>query len=100
MTHSKENYKPYMAYLTPTDINRIKKYAKKCKIPVAQVIREAVSVRMSDENPYIEGFNDGITKSIEAVANMQASQMRFPSGKSFAELVEGELDTQRMVIPV
>ena len=85
------NYKPYMAYLTTQDILRLKKMAKTTKQPAAQLIREALSSRLSSGDPYNAGFNDGLQKAIDAVAGIQASQMRFPSGRSFAELAEEEI---------
>jgi hypothetical protein len=80
-----------MAYLLPSEISRLKKFSKQSKTPMSQIVREAVTARLASENPYIKGFNDGLTNAIETITNMQASQMRFPSGKSFAELVEEEL---------
>jgi len=85
------NNKPFMTYQSSQDILQRKKKAKKMKLPIAQIIREAVTARLSDGNPYNTGFNDGLQKAIHAVAGIQASQMRFPSGRSFAELVEEEV---------
>ena len=47
-------------------------------------------------NPYVSGFNDGLQEAISAVNNMQHAQMRFPSGKSFAEIVSDDLIVRRM----
>lgn len=85
------NYKQFMTYLTSQDILRLKKAAKKLKTPMAQIIREAINVRLSGNNPYATGFNDGLEKAVATVSSIQAAQMRFPSGKSFAELVEEEV---------
>ena len=90
------NYMPMMTYITPADYDRLKKFAKKVKKPMAQIIREAISSRLSSNDPYTTGFNAGIDKSIEAVNGLQAAQMRFPSGKSFAELISDELHQHRM----
>ena len=90
MTHFKK-YKPYMAYLLESDIDRLKKYAKKSKVPVAQVIRDGVISRISGEGLYADGYNDGLTKAISSVHDMKFAQMRFPSGTSFADAVEEEL---------
>ena len=90
MTHFK-NYKPFMAYLTQTDIDRIKAYSKKSHVPMAQLVREGVASRIAGENMYSEGYNDGITKCISLIHDMRFAQMRFPSGASFAETVENEL---------
>lgn len=85
------NYKQFMTYLSTEDIMRLKKAAKKLKTPMAQIIREAIHARLSGNNPYATGFNDGLEKAIATVSSIQAAQMRFPSGKSFAELVEEEV---------
>ena len=46
---------------------------------------------MQEELGYIEGGSQtlisALVKAIEAVKNLKASEMRFPSGKSFGELV-------------
>lgn len=91
------NYKPFMTYLTAQDILRLKKTSKKLKAPMAQIIREAINARLSGGNPYDSGFNDGLTKAINVVSSIQAAQMRFPSGKSFAELVEDEVSKHLIV---
>ena len=83
--------KPFMTYLEEKDIDRLKRFAKKKKITMSQVIREALGARMSEGNPYTAGFNDGIDTCIKLVNNNKASQMRFPSGSSFAELMEIDL---------
>lgn len=90
MTHFKQ-YKPFMAYLEPTEIDKLKKFSKQTKLPMAQIVREAISQRMANGDPYQSGFNAGVDKSINAVTDMKPAQMRFPSGASFAELVETEL---------
>ena len=90
MTLSK-NYKPYMAYLTPADIERLQKYSEKSKIPIAQLIREGVKSRLSGEGMYGDGYNDGLTKAIQTIFTLKFAQMKFPSGASFAERIEQEL---------
>jgi len=90
MTHFK-NYKPFMAYLTQADIDKLKLYADTNKVPMAQLIREAVAMRMAGENIFAEGYNKGITKAIDVVGDMKMAQLKFPSGTSFAEYVRDEL---------
>jgi hypothetical protein len=96
MTRS-NNYKPFMAYFEPKEYLRLKKFSKDTKTPMAQILREAVVQRMNSNNPYTSGFNDGIETSIITINNLQAAQMRFPSGKSFAELVEETLVVKRIM---
>lgn len=95
MTRS-NNYKPFMAYFEPKEYLRLKKFSKDTKTPMAQILREAVAQRMTADNPYNSGFNEGIETCIVTVNNLQAAQMRFPSGKSFAELVEESLVAKRI----
>ena len=90
MTHFK-NYKPLMAYLDPNDITRLRSYSKDTNIPMAQLIREGVKARLSGGNTFASGYNDGLTKAISVIHDMRPAQMRFPSGASFAEIVETEL---------
>jgi hypothetical protein len=95
MTRS-NNYKPFMAYLEPKDYLRLKKFAKESKVSMTQILREAVTQRMASKNLYASGFNDGVEGCIASVNDLPAAQMRFPSGKSFAELVEEELLTKKI----
>jgi hypothetical protein len=90
MTFS-SNYKPFMTYLFPKDIVRLKRFSKINKIPMAQIMREGLEARLSSGNQYNNGFNEGLFKAISVVEGMEVSQMRFPSGKSFAELIEQEI---------
>lgn len=90
------NFKPFLAYLTPADYARLKKFAVKHKTTMAQVVREAVSARISGGNTYVKGFNDGLDEAIKTIGGMNYSRMRFPSGKSFAELVADDLMTRIM----
>jgi hypothetical protein len=91
MPSPSNNFKPFMAYLTPPDIARLKRFAKNHKQPMAQIVREAISARLTEGNLFVEGFNSGVNKSIDLINNMNHAQMRFPSGRSFAELVSDEL---------
>lgn len=86
------NYRPFMAYLTPKEIAKLKRFSKATRTPMSQILREALTARLATGNPYTEGFNAGLHKAIAAVHDIQASQMRFPSGVSFAELVTIEVE--------
>jgi len=39
----------------------------------------------------LKGFNDGLTAATNVINANQASQMRFPSGQSFGELINTEI---------
>ena len=89
MTHS---LKPFMAYLDYPVYADLKKFSHKHKISMSQIIREGITSRMSGGDRYCAGFNDGVNSSIEVVNASKAAKMRFPSGKSFAELVIDDLN--------
>lgn len=91
-----KNYKPFLTYLDQAEYAKLKKFASKTKTPMTQIVREAVTARVSGGNPYVEGFNAGLQEAIDAVSAMKHAQMRFPSGKSFAELVSDDLIVRRM----
>lgn len=88
--------KPFMAYIEETQHAAMMRYATKAKIPMSQLVREAIALRIAPGNPYRAGFNDGIDKARDVVNANKASQMRFPSGKSFAELINDDLEAVRM----
>lgn len=95
MTHS-NNYRPVMIYLTKTDAERLKRIAKKLRVPVTQIAREAIAARISAGDPYVSGFNNGINKAIETIEGWEMSKMRFSSGASFGEVVSDLILKQRM----
>lgn len=64
---------------------------------MAQLVREGVAARLSTENPYNQGFNEGLKRAVEITKSLKASEMRFPSGKSFGELVEESVLPQLIV---
>jgi hypothetical protein len=86
-----------MAYITPSDYARLRKLSKSSKTPMSQLVREGISSRLSTGNPHIAGFNDGLTKAVQIVNDLKASEMRFPSGKSFGELVAEAVLDQKIV---
>lgn len=96
MTLSKKPLKPFMAYLEEGQYARMRRFAIKSRIPMSQLIREAIDMRIANGNPYVDGFNAGIDKAMSVVSANKAAEMRFPSGKSFAELINSDLETTRM----
>jgi hypothetical protein len=97
MTLSKPKpLKPFMAYIEDKQHIALARFSKKTLIPMSQLVREAIDMRVAKDNPYRAGYNDGLKKAIEIVSANKASQMRFPSGKSFAELINEELEIALM----
>ena len=95
MTLSKK-LKPFMTYIDDNDYVKLKRLAKKQRITMAQVIREGLSLRMVEGDPYLQGFNDGLNKASEVITAHNAGQMRFPSGQSFADVICDELSNHIM----
>jgi len=88
--------KPFMTYIDDHDYVKLKKFAKKQRITMAQVIREGLSLRMVEGDPYLQGFNEGLNKASEVITAHNAGQMRFPSGQSFADVICDELSNHIM----
>jgi len=82
-----------MIYLSPDDKKRMTNYAKVNKIPATQIAREGIRMRMEgDENPYNKGFNEGLNEAMRITRANQGAEMKFPSGKSFAQLVCDDIE--------
>lgn len=90
MTHS-VRLKPFMAYLDVVQYAEFKRFSKRVNIPMSQLVREALTARLSSGDQFTAGFNAGLQAAMNAVSNHEASKMRFPSGKSFEELINGEI---------
>ena len=95
MTPSKK-LKPFMTYLDDADYVKLKKFARTKRVTMARILREGLEVRMAEDNPYLKGFNDGLTAATKVINENQASQMRFPSGQSFGELMNSEISKLTM----
>jgi hypothetical protein len=91
MQRPSKKLKPFITYLDDGDHARLKKFAKAKKMTMAKVIREGVLMRMAGENPYLVGNNDAISSAQVAIQKHTASQMKFPSGQSFGDLMCDEL---------
>jgi len=89
MTPSKKI--PFLSYLEPGEYTMLKKYSAQTKTSMTQLMREAVTMRVSSGEQYLNGYNNGITKAIDVLKANQASNMRFPSGRSFGEIIEDDL---------
>ncbi len=49
-TPSKKPLKPFMAYIEDSQHNAMLKYAKKAQIPMSQLVREAIALRIAPDN--------------------------------------------------
>lgn len=86
-------FKPMMAYLEYPQYGRLKKFSDHHKIPMSQVIREAIEARIADGDRYSIGYNTALKHAVQKVSENKAAKMRFPSGKSFADLVIEDIET-------
>lgn len=84
--------KPFMAYLEVAQHQDLKRFSQRSKIPMSQLIREAVDARITQGDRYVAGYNKALHDAIEAIYNNRASKMKFPSGKSFADVFTEELE--------
>jgi hypothetical protein len=83
--------KPHMTYLTFEQYAKLKRFAAKNNTPMAQVIRESIDARIADGDRYSHGYNTALKEAMRVVEDNKAAKMRFPSGKSFAELVNDDI---------
>jgi hypothetical protein len=84
--------KQFVVYFDEKTMHRVKQFSKKHGMSMNQLIREGVEQRMTDDNQYVAGFNDAVKKAMIVVEENNATKMRFPSGKSFAELINEDLE--------
>ena len=85
--------KTLLIYLDQKNYAALKRFAKKSEKSMGQVIREALEVRMSDQkDPYSTGLKDGLNKAMEIAQTAKGGQMKFPSGKSFGQMVSEEIE--------
>jgi predicted DNA-binding protein len=83
-----------MIYLSPEHKKKLNDYARKLKIASTQIAREGIEMRLQGEdNLYNKGFNDGLNKAMEITRGNHGAQMKFPSGKSFADYVCEDIET-------
>lgn len=94
MTLSK--FSPFMAYLEPKQIVELRKFSKRHKTTMTQVVREALSAKLSSGDVFSAGFNSGVDRCMESISGNTGAQLRFPSGKSVAELLNDELAKLKM----
>jgi hypothetical protein len=87
--------KPLLVRVTYAQYASLSRFAKKLNVSMNQIVREAIEIRLA-KGDYLTGFNDGLGAAIDSVNSNRAAQMRFPSGKSFAELVSEDIKTKIM----
>ena len=86
-----------MAYLDPGVYKDMKAFSKRKRTPMSQLMREAIHARIASGDVYTAAFNAGLKAAIKAALDNKASQMRFPSGKTFGELVCEDIEKLLLV---
>jgi predicted transcriptional regulator len=86
-----------MAYLDPGGYKDMKAFSKRKRTPMSQLVREAIHARITSGDIYTSAFNAGVKAAMKSTISNKASQMRFPSGKSFGELVCDDLEKLLLV---
>lgn len=86
-----ERVVPLMIYMPPGLLRELKVFSKKNRTAVSKVVREGVAMRLSEGDPYNNGFNDGLNCAIETAENSESGKFRFPDGKTFADHIAEEL---------
>ena len=91
MSRSKST--PLLIYLDQKQYGALKRMAKKTDKAMGQIIRESLEIRLSEQqDPYSAGLKDGLNKAMEIAQLSKGGQMKFPSGKSFGEMVSDEIE--------
>ena len=78
---------PLMVYMPLGQRARVKIYAKKGLMPVSQVVREGIEMRMAIGDRYTSGWNDALIEVAKVIKECPAGQMKFPSGRSFSDML-------------
>tara|TARA_R110000822_G_scaffold176153_1_gene315717 strand:- start:76 stop:393 length:318 start_codon:yes stop_codon:yes gene_type:complete len=85
--------KQKVIYLPHELAEKFEKYAKKNDITQSKIVCEGIVMRMSgNDDPFNQGFNQGLNEAMNIVNQTDGAKMMFPSGKSFAQLVCGEIE--------
>jgi len=92
-----KNVHPLMIYMPSPDIKTLKAFAKTNDLSVSSVARQGVAMRMGSGDRYNQGWNDAIKECMATTQNVKGAQMKFPSGASFADLVN--IDLKNLIRP-
>jgi hypothetical protein len=87
-----------MAYVDAEQHEQLKKYCEDRGLVMSQIVREGVEMRLNAADQFVAGFNKAIQESQKKVLDNRLAQMRFPDGRSFADIIINELETLRQGI--
>ena len=83
---------PVMIYVDKDLLVKWDEFAYDKQKSKSAIAREALEIRLNGTgNDYTAGFNAGLEAAVDSVSKVEAFKMRFPSGKSFADLLADEV---------
>ena len=85
----------FMVYVPSEVHEQMKQLSEKLEVSMSQIAREAINMRLSSNDQYEAGFSAAIEHCQRLIRDNLAAQMRFPSGKSVAEILIQETDLLR-----
>lgn len=88
------NTHPVMIYLEH-DLNvKWEEFAHMKRTSKSQIAREAIQSRINTKgDPFTSGYNTALEDVAEKLREVEAFQMKFPSGRSFADYADEALAT-------
>ena len=85
--------KQKVIYLPHELAEKFEKYAKKNDITQSKIVCEGIVMRMSgNDDPFNQGFNQGLNEAIRITNSCEGATMMFPSGKTFAKVVSDDIE--------
>lgn len=88
----KANTNAVMVYLDDDLLIRLDEFSRDHCKSKSSLAREALEARLSESpDNYVSGFNDGLNAAVMSIKDVDAFQIRFPSGKTFMDLLADEV---------
>lgn len=84
-----------MVYVPVEVHEKMKQLSESLEVSMSQIAREAINMRLSSNDQYESGFSAAVDHCQRLIRDNMAAQMRFPSGKSVAEILTQEIDLLR-----
>lgn len=84
--------KQFVVYLDTFTHAKLKDFAINNELSMNEIIREAIEQRIAKNKTYVSGFNAAIKKAMIVVSKNDATKMRLPSGQSFADFINEDLE--------
>lgn len=85
----------FMVYVSTEVHEQMKKLSESLEVSMSQIAREAINMRLSSNDQYEAGFASALDHCERLIQDNLAAQMRFPSGKSVAEILSQEINLLR-----